>query len=307
MKRRDALTHLGFFGTAALGGAGRLLAKDSDTGAMASPDSQSDHLYTTPPMTWAPLYEFPPHSFFSWTGYTVVARAPRGVLDKLVAYPLKSESDFFAVNWVRCSVHKPDKKSHVYRDAHLVDFTILASYRGVKGVHSTIEYIDVAMGQSIGRELWGYSKKAGSFGWQETSTGADLKCSSEDGTLLVESTISYRGEETSSPAAWPTALLRDYLDGPYLQVLISRRLGTNEPVRADVLRIDEKALSDGNSYPAASFREATGTLRLHDGPLDPLSILGPTEVVAVRASRNLTFDFPHGVPIGSADLRKRSG
>lgn len=265
-----------------------------------SADTVGEHLYTTPAVTWGPSYGPPPHTFSSATYIKMVARAPAGVLAKLVAYPLECVSDLFIVFWSCCSVHA-DGQSHVYRKVHVLDFAIPVTYGGVKGNQCTIEYIDSSMGLVVGRELWGYPKKRGSFDWNESADGFSLKCFAEDGSLLAESVIALGPLNTPTTAEWP-AEIAEHRDAPTLQVMVSRKLGTDEPVRADVLRINKGPASDGAVYPPASYRSATGTLKLHDGPLDPLTTLGPVEVVAVSVGYDISFNFPHGVPIGSAAL-----
>jgi hypothetical protein len=182
----------------------------------------------------------------------------------------------------------------------VLDFAIPVTYQGLKGNQCTIEYIDITMGQVVGRELWGYPKKRGTFSWQQSDSGFDLKCFAEDGALLADSLVSL-APNGAPPPEWP-AELRDHQNAPTLQVMISRKLGTDTPVRADVLRIDRGVPSDGKSYPVASIRGATGTLNLHDGPFDPLTKLGPLEVLAVSVGSDISFSFPHGVAIGSVNL-----
>ncbi len=265
-----------------------------------SADSVSEHLYTTPAVTWGPSYGPPPHTFSSATYVKMVARAPPGVLAKLVAYPLVCTTDLFTVFWACVNV-RADAERHVYHQVHVLDFALPVTYRGVKGNQCTIEYIDSSMGQVVGRELWGYPKKRGTFNWQEMPDGFNLRCFAEDGALLAESVIALGAKNAPNTAEWPTELA-DYRDAPTLQVMVSRKLGTNAPVRADVIRIDKGPPTDGKVYPAASYRSATGTLKLHNGPLDPLTTLGPLDVVAVSVGFDISFNFPHGVPIGSATL-----
>ncbi len=274
------------------------MQRNDETNDLA--DSVTEHLYTTPAITWGPSYGPPPHTFSSATYVKMVARAPAGVLAKLVAHPLVCTSDLFIVFWSCCSVHA-DAQSHVYRNVHVLDFAIPVTYGDVKGNQCTIEYIDSSMGLVVGRELWGYPKKRGTFDWNEKPDGFSLKCFAEDGGLLAESVIALGPSNTPSTAEWPSEIA-EHRDAPTLQVMVSRKLGTHEPVRADVLRINKGPAADGNVYPPASYRSATGTLKLHDGPFDPLTSLGPVEVVAVSVGYDISFNFPHGVPIGSAVL-----
>ncbi|UGS36476.1 acetoacetate decarboxylase family protein [Capillimicrobium parvum] len=240
--------------------------------------------------TWTPLYGEPPHAFHGCTSVGFLCRAPEGVLATLVPAPLEALGDVFHVGWLLAD-EVDAKGATPHRDVHVVEFGIPVSYDGTVGGHCTLEYIDDDMGMAVGRELWAWPKKMGAFVWEERDGGLHLECHRK-GHLIIDADFS-EADGDEGGAAWPDIFgVRD--DAPYLQVRqVPATAGA--PARAEVISVD---VSEGTTY---ETRPGTGTLRLHDGPQDALSILGPVEVIGARSDR-LDFLFPYGEVIGSVDV-----
>lgn len=247
--------------------------------------------------TWSPMYDEPPHPFKGCRSICLLCRAPAGTLADLVAYPLKPELDqgeYFHVAFMKADeIQMP---TYVYRDHWVVEFGIPVSYEGLHGGHCALEYFDSDFGTIVGRELWGWPKKLGQFEWTESEERIHAEVRRLGHTLLM---VDFTPEEKESEALqWPDVFgIAD--DAPYLQVRPLDVSAPGKPMQLDVIR------QDVDSTVVLSSTPGIGSLRLFDGPLDPLSFLGPVEVVAARYDV-YDFDFGWGKVIGSVELQDPS-
>jgi hypothetical protein len=242
--------------------------------------------------TWSPLYETPPHPFKGCRSICMLCRAPQGTLADLVAYPLKPEleqGEYFHVAFMKADeIQLP---SYTYRDRCVVEFGIPVSYEGLHGGHCALEYFDGDMGMSVGRELWGWPKKMGQLSWTESNGRVHAEVKREGYTLIM---VDFEPGEQGAAEPWPDVFgIAD--DAPYLQVRPTGIPEAGRPAQLDVIRQDVDSTVVLSSTPGA------GSLRLFDGPLDPLSFLGPVELVGARFDV-YDFDFNWGTVIGTVDL-----
>ncbi|UGS34381.1 acetoacetate decarboxylase family protein [Capillimicrobium parvum] len=252
--------------------------------------------------TWAPLYQGGPWTFAGTACVAALLRLPEGTARRLVPEPLEPLDDLLSVTWM----HAADVNG--YKDMRLVDMNLPVEFDGTLGRHSTLEYIDSVWGMSIGREIWSYPKKTGAIVWRESDEGIHLECRPTDklsadapaGSSLLEMDFRFGDPEAEAGADWPQQFgIPD--DAPYLQV---RQVPAQDgkSARAEVIRV---GITFGQFHESRAGTAAT--LRVHDGPEDPLaSALGAVEVLGARLDR-LDFDFAPdgdaGTVIGSVDIQ----
>ncbi len=211
---------------------------------------------------WAPAYTDLPHTFKGSTGLSILCRAPKNVISKLMPPPLKSTGDLFILRWQIID------DCEGYKNVHFSEILFPCKWRDKTGVHCAIEYIDNEMGLIIGREIWGFPKKWGDFVWKETPEGLDLECHKE-GELLIRTMFT---ETEASKIEWP------FMSSYYLVKHIPPASRTGDPL-IQVVRID---LDKKTLY---SSTTGTATVELFDGQHDPLKQLGPVEVLGARLDK----------------------
>jgi acetoacetate decarboxylase len=208
---------------------------------------------------WAPVYTDLPHHFNGCTALSILCRAPAGVMQRLIPWPLVAQGDLFILRWEHMD------ECEGYRDIHFNEILFPCKWRDNVGVHCALEYIDNEMGLIIGREVWGFPKKWGDFVWEKTSDGLHLECL-RGGDLLIRTEF----KRSESPAVqWPVT------SSYYLVKNIPPASRSASPL-IQVVRCDlnKKTL----------YSTSTGSARveLFDGATDPLKQLGPLEVIGAR-------------------------
>src|SRR5690349_3468446 len=110
---------------------------------------------------WAPSYPESPSIFTDCVTVGILARAPEGVLERVVPYPLQPVGDLFQINWLLAGevrgANEPDQPW--LTDMYVVEFGVPVEYKGIVGGHCFLEYTDTDDAAVIGREIWGWPKK----------------------------------------------------------------------------------------------------------------------------------------------------
>lgn len=246
---------------------------------------------------WAPSYPEPASIFSGNLSIGLLCRAPEGVLEQLVPAPLQLVGDdLYQVNWLLTRQVRGEFEPDVpfLENMLVVEFGAPVEYNGEAGGHCFLEYTDSDEPAMIGRELYGWPKKMGQFVWDETPEGYHLELRRK-GVTLLECDVTLDDPSIEPGQGWPDVFgVRD--DAPYLQV--RNRFGVgDQPSYRDVLRVP---VEETSSEPG---RAAKATLTLRDGVRDPLSILGPVEVLGARVDRN-DFIFPYGEVVDSVEISK---
>ncbi|MGR9276196.1 acetoacetate decarboxylase family protein [Rhizobium leguminosarum] len=244
--------------------------------------------------TWSPLFEEPTHLFKGCTAICMLCRAPAGSLNGLVPFPLISAAnnsgDLFHLAFMRTdAIVMP---TYSYKDTHVVEFGLPVEFNGMNGGHCTLEYFDTDFGMAAGRELYGWPKKMGRISWKAEDDGRIHAEVQRDGHTLIMADFTPSG--TNEEVKWPEIFgIAD--DAPYLQVRPTDRGNPGETMILDVIR------QDVSTSVLHSTTPGTGKLRLFDGPTDPLSFLGPVEVLAARVDK-YDFEFGWGSVVASVEL-----
>lgn len=241
---------------------------------------------------WSPLFEAPPHLFTECTSIVLLCRAPKGVLKDLLPLPLapaQDEADIFHVAFMKNA--RNVMPTHIYPDTKLVDFGIPVTFDGINGRHCTLEYFDTDFGMAAGRELYGWPKKLARFSWQDRADGSVHIEVQRDGHTLVM--FDFKATDVKDETDW-ASIMGIPEDAPSLQVRAAERTAS-EPKRLDVVRQDIGEVVVHSSTPGRA------SLRLFDGPTDPLSFLGPVEILSARMDR-YDFVFNWGEIIATVDL-----
>lgn len=240
---------------------------------------------------FAPAYPEPPSTFTGNTAISLLCRASAGTLERLVPAPLTVIDDHFLINWsltkdVR-GTHSPE--TPFLSDVYVIEFVAAVEYKGERGGHCFLEYTTPAESAMIGREIWGWPKKASDFVWENSGDSSHVEVIRR-GVKLIETDFTIIDEESLPRQEWPEAF-----NEPYLHV--RHRVGRNgDPSYADILRVPVEELS---SEPT---RRGIGTINMMDGPGDPVaSALGSIEVLDARLYRN-EFIFHYGDIIETIEI-----
>lgn len=240
---------------------------------------------------FAPAYPEPPSTFSKNTAISLLCQGSSEKLKALVPAPLKLIGDKFLINWsftkdVR-GTYSPDIP--FLSDVYVIEFVAAVEYQGEHGGHCFLEYTTPAESAMIGREIWGWPKKVSDFLWQGSGDTSHLEVI-RNKTKLVETDFTLINDDSVTQAEWPEAF-----DQPYLHV--RNRIGRNgNSSFADVLRVPVEEIS---SEPG---RRGTATIKLYDGPGDPVSsAVGPVEVLDARFDQN-EFRFHYGDIVDTIEI-----
>ena len=235
--------------------------------------------------TWSPFYERPKHIFKNSSLITIIGKARPGTLSDLVAWPLKpeiAEGEYFFL-WLS-HFDRILMENATERNALLFDIGMPVSYGEMRGRHCFLEYLNSGFGVSAGRELWGWPKKHAELSWVEHDGRFHIEVKKDGYTLAI---INFEEREPLNASAWPH--IPGFGDSdPYLQVRPHGQVDASGALPLDVIATDPDD--------AAVFHSVNGgdaNIQFFDGPTDPLSFLGPVEIVAARIDR---YDFEFGWP-----------
>ena len=223
---------------------------------------------------WSPLYHEPPHHFRGCTSLNILCRAPVGVIKSLLPEPLKPHGDLFVLRWA----HVEDVDG--YKNIHFNEINFPCEWENNIGVHMALEYIDNEMGLIIGREVWGYPKKWGDFVWNKTTNGLYVECHRQ-GVLLMQTefTGSDDSKEFIPTVEWPD------MNYYYLVKHIP-------PASRSVSALIQVVRLELSELVIHSSTTGSAQVEFFDGPRDPLTHLGPVEVLgATLDSLDLAVDY----------------
>jgi acetoacetate decarboxylase len=244
---------------------------------------------------WAPSYPDLPSIFTNCTTVGILARAPHGVLQRLTAAPLTAVGDLFQVNFLLAGEVRgaTEPETPFLRDCAIIEFGVPVEFEGLSGGHCILEYTNHDDAEVIGRELWGWPKKFANILWQENADGFHFEAA-RNGVTLIDADFTYGEPDAPVGEGWPDVYgVRD--DTPYLQVRHTIGRGGSTTSVTDVISVPVPGVE------IAPSRSGVGSLRLFDGVRDPLSILGPVEILGARVDRT-EFEFGYGEIVKSFEV-----
>lgn len=235
---------------------------------------------------WTPLFEAPKHLFVGARSVYLLCRASKATTE-LLPFPLEpvlGQEDLYRFTFTK--VDKIYTPTIVARDILMLEIGFPTAYRGEVAAHNSLEYIDSDFGMSVGREDYGWPKKMARLSWSELEDGRIHAEAQRDGHTLLMLDF----EQTDREFRYP-----EWFDGDYLQVRSLDRANEGAAKRMEVIR------SNIPGWVSHSTFAGTASLRLFDGPTDPLSFLDPIEVLAARID-TYDFEFDWGVVVDTVDV-----
>lgn len=240
-----------------------------------------------------PLYPKPPFVWKQDRGLFLLCRAQPGRLRQVVPFPLEIAADDLVIVAIKVcrDVSAPKAPDFVIQEQYRLDFTVPVSYGDIHGEYPVLEYINDDMGLCVGRELWNWPKKLGSFDWKEQDGTFHAECA-RHGRVLMASDFSPDGAG-GDDAAWPSAG----------QGLTLRPIGStgddSAPRQVEVVRVP---------FPNFKLHSRTygrASLKMFDGVDDPIgSFFGPLEILSARFDVR-DFDFDWGEVVATVDVPSR--
>lgn len=235
---------------------------------------------------WTALMNPPPHKFRDCRRVLILCAAEPGRVQALLPAPLEPTGDFVVISWITIG------SVEGYVDAHNISINLPCRYNDQHGKTCALEYIDVDMGLTAGREMWSWPKKGGDFVWQESEAGIHLECARR-GDTLFKADITFRPGAKS--VDWQAVHGAPDLGSTNLQVRHIAETFDHKPHTAEVLQVPTPNFVLHSSVPVDAGLEVTS------GPQDSLTELGPLRVVAARYDHS-EFDLASGTVIGSVKL-----
>ena len=246
-----------------------------------------------PSPVFSPPYPPLPHHFSDIHTIQILCRAPEGAIKKALAPPLEPAGDDNL--FVLLMAWTPDVEKQGY-NVHEIAINAPVQWNDKVGNTTLIEYIDSDMGLIAGREVYGWPKKMAIINWTETKTGWTVtanKMQDQGGIPLmkVEYTISDSTPEVKWLDPGPTLLVRRVppasLSTPSFNQIVC--VGCNMP---------ERSGSDPLvARPGAKDTKGIAKVEFFDGPHDPLTFLGPVEVLDAKMSI-MEGEMPGGLGLG---------
>lgn len=235
---------------------------------------------------WAPLYTGPPtRPPFLFNGcktISLVCSTTRDALRAVTPYPLEvleETEPVFYLTATKCN------DEYGYPTNLLCVLDVPVTYNGETGMTTAIEYFNTDRGCAGGREFWGYPKKVGDIDWRETDLHLHVECRREGHTLLM---IDFDKGDEIPAAANATSEVLYMLVRPATVGMVSDTL---EVVGLPTVTTTSQASLKGSS-----------SLRLFDGPNDPLCVLGSGEVVSAQLDFSDMVMPTLGSVLGSVEM-----
>jgi hypothetical protein len=179
-------------------------------------------------------------------------------------------------------------------NVHEIAINAPVKWNGRVGNTTLIEYIDSGMGLIAGREIYGWPKKMAVITWSKTQTGWTVVCNKmKDQGSLPLMKIDYNISDSTPKVEWPDM-------GP---VLLVRRI---PPASASTRSLNQiiclgcdAPLGGGvlEAPPGPKDSKGFATVQFFDGPHDPLTFLGPVEVLDAKMSV-IEGRMPFGLGLG---------
>ncbi|MBN2243925.1 MAG: acetoacetate decarboxylase family protein [Acidobacteria bacterium] len=266
-----------------------------DTAEKPAPDAatQAPREGFVPSPVFSPPYPPLPHHFSDIHTLQILCRAPEGAIKRALAPPLEpvAGKDMF----VLLMAWTPDVEKMGF-NVHEIAINAPVQWNGREGNTTLIEYIDSDMGLIAGREVYGWPKKMADIEWTETGTGWTVtanKMRDQGGIplLKVEYKVSDSTPEVEWPDMGPTLLVRRIppasLTTPSFNQIVCVGCNMERPESGAPLV----------ARPGARDTKGSAEVRFFDGPHDPLTFLGPAEVLDAKMSI-MEGDMPGGLGLG---------
>ncbi|MEJ2111091.1 MAG: acetoacetate decarboxylase family protein [Acidobacteriota bacterium] len=256
-----------------------------------------------PSPVFSPPYPKLPHHFSDIHTLQVLCRAPKDAVQKALPNPLKQVGD--GDTYILLMAWTPDVEKMGF-NVHEIAINAPIQWNDRVGNTTLIEYIDSDMGLIAGREIYGWPKKMAIINWTQTETGWTVtanKMQDQGGIPLmkVEYTISdEEAPEVEWPSMSPTILVRRIppasLSTPSLNQIVC--VGCGMP---DMPEGGPEAGAPLVAQGAMNETRGTATVEFFDGPHDPLTFLGPIEVLDAKMSI-MEGDSPGGLGLSGVEV-----
>lgn len=253
-----------------------------------------------PSPVFSPPYPPLPHQFSDIHTIQILCRAPKGAIKQALASPLEpaGDSDLF----ILLMAWTPDVAKKGY-NVHEIAINAQVQWKDQVGQTTLIEYIDSDMGLIAGREIYGWPKKMAIIEWTQTDTGWTVtanKMQDQGGIPLMK--VEYTISDSPPAVEWPdmgsVLLVRRVppasLSTPSFNQIVCVGCGRPETEGPPV---DDPLVA----MPGAKDTKGTATVQFFDGPNDPLTFLGPVEVLAAKMSI-MEGDMPGGLGLGGVEV-----
>jgi len=244
-----------------------------------------------PSPMFSPPYPPLPHHFSDIHTIQILCRAPADAFKRAVMPPLEPvpDSDLF----VLLMAWTPDVEKQGF-NVHEIAINAPVQWNERVGNTTLIEYIDSDMGLIAGREIYGWPKKMAIIEWTQTETGWTVtanKMQDQGGIPLMK--VEYTISDDTPEVEWPTM-------GPTLLVRRIPPASISTPGFNQIVCVGCDMPEEGAPLVAQSGAQETkgfATVQFFDGPHDPLTFLGPIEVLDAKMSIRMG-DMPGGLGLG---------
>lgn len=215
-----------------------------------------------------------PHIFHDSLGLRVLCRAPsEKAIQSALPWPLKATSDLFILN-----LGNSDNVSGYPCKEWQINTPI--KWKNNAGGTTVIEYINSDMGLLAGRNIWGWPKKMADIVWTQTATGWTFECyKQQDQGHILLMRIEFTPSASPSGITWPSTKPSYFV----------KRTPNADPTVEPLIQV--VCVGCGAPSPRCAGYSATTTVvpgtakvEFFDGPHDPLTFLGPVEVLDAQMS-----------------------
>lgn len=225
---------------------------------------------------YSPLFKPLPRLYAKFEKISVICRAPKEAVRRVLPAPFRYVSDVIEVFVYKCpEVHDlavPEAPTRSYLESGIV---LQAGIDDVTGGHVAYEYVTTDDALAPGREIFGYPKKLADVDWVVDGPAVTSRTVRRDQTLID---IAF----TEAPVSFEKPVLQ-----PRLQI---KRIP-----RADGMGYDAHQVVLNTLGKWDLFETRTGTAKVTLGgtqAMDPLFELGPLEVLGaekIQAEFELTY------------------
>lgn len=235
--------------------------------------AKADNWDFVPSPEFAAPYPPLPHIFHDSIGMRVLCRAPsQDAIQWALPWPLKATSDLFVLN-----LGGSDDVSGYACKEWQINTPI--KWKKNDGGTTVIEYINSDMGLLAGRDIWGWPKKMADIVYTQTGDTWTMECyKQEDQDHILLMRIVFTPTASTPAVTWPVTKPSYFVKrtpnadptvDPLIQVVCS---GCVPSPRC----VGYKAVT--------TVVHGTATVEFFDGPHDPLTFLGPVEVIDAQMS-----------------------
>lgn len=244
-----------------------------------------------PSPVFSPPYPPLPHRFSDLHTIQILCQAPKGAIQRALAAPLKPRA--VDDKFILLLAWTPDVAGEGY-NVHEIAINAPVQWNNRLGNTTLIEYIDSDMGLIAGREIYGWPKKMAEITWTETPTGWKItvnKMKDQNGIPLMK--VEYRVSDSAPTVQWPDM-------GPTLLVRRIPPASLTTPGIFQIVCVGCNMPQPSGPLVAPRGTEetrGTATVEFFDGPHDPLTFLGPVQVLDAKMSI-MKGSMPGGLGLG---------